>query len=252
MNIFFVVLYQPLFNLLVWLYNVIPGNDIGLAIIALTLLIRLVLYPVTQQSLKSQKAMQTLQPKINALKEQYKDDKDAQAKAMMALYKDEKVNPLSSCLPLVIQLVVLITLYRVLSAGITSAGLDGLYPFVHDPGHLNTSLLGFVDLGAPNIVLAIIAGIVQFFQARMMITRLPGKSTVTKSEGAKDEAMLASVNKSMLYMMPLMTVLIGARLPGGLALYWVVSNAFMVIQQTIAFRTKKPKTTTPTIEPTKT
>lgn len=238
MNIFFVVLYQPLFNLLVWLYNVIPGSDIGFAIIALTLLIRFILVPVTQQSLKSQKAMQGLQPKIEEVKAKYKDDKEGQAKAMMELYKREKVNPLSSCLPLVIQLIVLITLYRVLSAGITSAGLDGLYPFVHDPGHLNTTLLGIVDLGAPNIVLAVIAGIVQFFQAKMMITNQPPKQ-VAKAEGAKDEAMLASVNKSMLYMMPVMTVIIGARLPGGLALYWVVSNLFMVIQQAIVFRKKK-------------
>ena len=237
MNIFFTLLYQPLFNLLVWFYNVIPGNDVGLAIIALTAIIRIILLPLSGASLKSQKALQDLQPKVEEVKARTKDNKEAQAKELMALYKQEKVNPLASCLPTIVQLVILITLYRVLSAGLNSTSLDALYSFVHNPGHMDAIFLHNIDLAVPNLSLAVLAGIVQFVQAKMMITkRVPPQ--VAGKEGSKDEQMMTSMNRSMLYMMPVMTVLIGARLPGGLALYWLVSNLFMVGQQWIVLKKK--------------
>lgn len=241
MNIFFVVLYQPLFNLLVWFYNVIPGNDVGLAIIALTAVIRLILWPLSGASLKSQKALQDLQPKVEEIKARTKDNKETQAKELMALYKAEKVNPLASCLPTIVQLVILITLYQVLSAGLNSSSLDALYGFVFNPGHLDAIFLHRIDLAVPNVVLAVLAGIVQFVQAKMMMTnRVPPQ--VAGKPGAKDEQMMTAMNRSMLYMMPIMTVVIGARLPGGLALYWLVSNLFMVGQQYLVFRKKSKKT----------
>ena len=240
MGIFFTILYQPLFNLLVFFYNVIPGSDIGLAIIALTLFIRIVLIPVSRQQLKSQKSLQDIQPKVEGLKKEYKDDKEGLAKAMMELYKEEKVSPFSSCLPLIIQLVILFALYRVLLEGLGGESLDALYPFIEHPGQINTMFLGFVDLTVPNIPLAVLAGIVQYFQAKMMMTNKP-PAEVEGKEGSKDESMMASMNKSMLYFMPVITVVIGATFPGGLALYWFVSNLFMVIQQVIIFGKKKTK-----------
>ena len=98
------ILYQPLFNLLIFLYNLIPWHDLGIAIIVLTIVIKVVLWPLSGKALKSQKALQSLQPKIEDLKAQYKDDKEGMSRAMMALYKTEKINPFSSCLPLLIQL----------------------------------------------------------------------------------------------------------------------------------------------------
>src|SRR3989338_4605010 len=103
MSLFHTVLYQPLYNLLIWLYNTLPGADMGFAIIALTILVKLIMWPLNQSSLVSQKALQDLQPKLEELKKQHKDDKEGLGKAMMELYKREKVNPLSSCLPLLIQ-----------------------------------------------------------------------------------------------------------------------------------------------------
>lgn len=247
MNLFFTILYQPLFNLLVWLYDVLPGNDIGFAIIVMTIIIRFVLYPLSRQSLKSQKAMQELQPKINELKAKHKEDKELLAKELMALYKEEKVNPLSSCLPLIVQLIVLIALYQVLTAGLSSSSLDALYGFVDNPGHLDSIFLNRIDLADGNIVLALLAGVVQYVQAKMMLTRRPPKA-VQGSPGSRDEEIMIAMNKSMLYVMPVMTVVIGATLPGGLALYWFVSNLFMVIQQYLVFHHKQP--TTPTAPPT--
>lgn len=237
MNVFHEALYRPLFNLLIWLYNVIPGADIGFAIIALTVIVKLILWPLTNASLKSQKALQDLQPKLDALKEEHKDDKEKLAKAMMELYTKEKVNPLSSCLPILVQIPILIALYRVLSDGLHVESLSALYSFVENPGSINEMFLGIVNLAERSIPLAVLAGIFQFWQTKMLIARRPPKQVQGKP-GAKDEEMLASMNQSMMYFMPVMTVVIGASLPGGLTLYWVAINVVSIIQQYMVFKKK--------------
>lgn len=234
-HLYTIIFYQPLFNLLVWFYNVIPGHDMGLAIILLTILIRIILFPVTASSLKSQKAMQELQPKIQALKEQYKNEKEKMAKATMELYTKEKVNPLSSCLPLLIQLPIFIALYQVLSAVLNSQRLELLYSFISRPELINAIAFGAVDLNKPNLIFAVLAGLAQFWQSKTLIHTKP-----PKVPGAKDEAMMSMMNKQMLYFMPVITVFIGASLPGGLTLYWLVTNLLTVAQQLIFLR-KKPE-----------
>jgi len=224
------LLIEPLFNLLVFLYETLPGSDMGLAIIALTILIKLALWPLMNASLKSQKALQEIQPKVAEIKTKYKDDKEAQAKAMMEMYQKEKVNPFSSCLPLLIQFPILIALYRVLLNGFDPAALSMLYDFIPNPGEINKTFLGFLDLSVPSVWLAVLAGVFQFWQTRMLTSKHPPKAVADK-EGAKDEAMLAAMNKSMLYFMPAVTVLIGASLPGGLSLYWVTVTVFSLVQQ---------------------
>ncbi len=235
MGLFQTLLEQPMYNLLIGLYNVLPGADLGFAIIALTVVIKLVLWPLTNSSLKSQRAMQQLQPKLDAIKEQHKDDKEALAKAMMELYSKEKVNPLSSCLPLLIQLPVLIALYRVFMAGLREDGLSMLYPFVSNPGAVNEMFLGLVDLGERSIPLAVLAGAFQFVQTKMLMVKRPPPA-VRNKPGAKDEDMMAAMNKSMLYFMPVMTVAIGISLPAGLTLYWVAVSVISVLQQFLVFR----------------
>lgn len=238
MNLFHEGLYRPLFNLLIWLYDVVPGADIGFAIITLTVLVKLALWPLTNASLRSQKALQDLQPKLDELKEKHKDDKDALAKAMMDLYTKEKVNPLSSCLPILVQIPILIALYQVLSAGLRAESLSDLYPFVTNPGSINEMFLGFVNLAERSIPLAVLAGVLQFWQTRMLIARRPPRQVQGKA-GAKDEEMLASMNQSMMYFMPVMTVVIGVSLPGGLTLYWVAINLISILQQYVVFGKNK-------------
>ncbi len=238
MGIFNTLLYQPIFNLIVFLYDVLPGSDIGFAIIALTILIKLVLWPLMGKSLKSQKALQDIQPKIEELKEKHKDDKEGLAKAMMELYKQEKVNPLSSCFPVLIQLPILLALYRVLLNGFGPETFDQLYGFVANPGIIDYVFLGFLDLAKPSIYLAILAGIFQYFQTAMLLSKRVPKEVEGK-KGAKDENMMAAMNKSMKYFMPVITVVIGASLPAGLTLYWVTVNIFSIIQQYLVFNKKK-------------
>lgn len=240
-SIFTTLFYQPLFNVLIFFYNIVPGHDIGLAIIALTLLIKAILYPFSRQAIKAQKSLQTIQPKIDEVKRRLKDDKEAQAKEMMQLYKDEKVNPFSSCLPLLVQFPFFIAVFQVFRTGLNSENFSLLYPFVANPGQLQLISLGFIDLAKPSIPLAIAAGLAQFWQARMMSTKRPPKAM----PGAKDEDMMAMMNKQMLYMMPAMTVFIGIGLPGGLTLYWLVFTTLTALQQLFMFR-KKPTTTVTT------
>lgn len=233
-NIFQTIFYQPILNLLVFLYNVIPGHDIGLAIIAMTIIIKLALLPLSKQSIKSQKALQDLQPKIDELKKKLANNKEAQAKAMMDLYKQEKVNPFSSCLPLLIQLPFLWAVFRVFRDGLNGASLALVYPFITRPETINHISFGLVDLSKPNVVLAVLAGLAQFWQAKMMTT----KRAEVKNGAAKDEDMMAIMNKQMLYIMPVLTVFIGITLPGGLSLYWFTLTMLTALQQLYIFKKK--------------
>ncbi len=214
------IIYQPLLNLLVWGYNSLPGHDIGLVIIALTILVRIVLAPSMHKQIKSQHAMTKLQPKLNELKEKHKDDKEAQTKALMDLYKEHNVNPLSSCLPLLIQLPILIALYQVFRTAL-NGHLQGLYHFVYNPGVINPYLFGVVNLAKPNIVLAILAGAFQFWQSKMMQAKQTGPTDATTK----------AMQLQMTYLLPLVSVYIAWRLPAGLPLYWIITTMFAIAQQ---------------------
>lgn len=221
-NFFHIVLIQPLLNALIWLYNVIPGHDMGLAIIALTVVLRLLLFPSFQKSLRSQKALQRLQPKLEELKAKHKDDKEAQTKAMLELYKEHKVNPLSSCLPLLIQLPILIALYRVFLSGLAGNDLaPQLYHFVRNPGVINVMFLGLVNLAQPNYIFGVLAGAFQFVQSKMMLP---------KTSAATDKT-ARMMNAQMTYFMPVITIVIAIKLPAGLSLYWIVTTLFAIGQQ---------------------
>lgn len=213
-------IYRPLLNLLVFFYNVIPGHDIGVVIILLTILIRLVLSPLMHKQLKGQKAMNDLQPKLNELREKHKDDKEGQAKAMMSLYKEHNVNPLSSCLPLLIQLPLLIGLYQVFHKAL-GGSLDGIYPFISNPGSLNPMFLGLISMAKPSVVLSVLAGVLQFWQSRMMM-----KNTVMSTDTTAK-----AMSIQTMYVLPVFSIFIAWRLPAGLPLYWVVTTLFSIAQQ---------------------
>ena len=235
MSVFTTIFYQPIFNTLIWFYNSVPGRDIGIAIILLTVLLKIVLWPFSLQSLKSQKAMSELQPKLKELQEKYKGKKEELAKATMQLYSKEKVSPFSSCLPLLIQFPFLIALYQVLRDGLASKGFELLYPFVANPGQIDPTIFGLLNLAAPNFILALLAGGAQYLQSKMLVTKSPPRSVQGK-EGSKDEDTMARMNKQMVYMMPAITVVISAGLPAGLALYWLVQSLLTVGQQALFFR----------------
>lgn len=233
-HFFEVILTQPMFNGFVALYNLVP--DVGFVIFAITILIKLILYPLTKSSIKSQKALTDLQPKLNELKEKYKDDKQKIAQETMLMYKENQVNPFASCLPLLIQLPILIALYYVLQIALKGDQFGLLYSFVKNPGTIKTISLGIFDLKNASPILAILAGAAQFWQSWTMTRKRPDKPV---TPGAKDEDTMAMMNKQMLYFMPLMTVVIGFSLPAGLTLYWFLSTLFTGVQQWFVVRNKK-------------
>lgn len=234
------IFYQPVLNLLIFLYNTIPGQDIGLAIIALTIIVKAILLLPSAQSIRSQRALQAIQPEIDALKQKHGKNKEALAKDLMGVYKKNRVNPLSSCLPIIIQLPFLIAVYQAFRVGLSSPEkLEGLlYSFVVLPSEVHTTLLGVLDLARPNIALALIVGLAQFWQTKMLMH----KRVLMKVPGSKDEDMAAMINKQMLYMAPVMTTVISISLPSGLALYWLVTTLLTVVQQVYIFK-QKPATT---------
>ena len=244
---FTLIFVQPILNVLIWLYSVVPGQDIGLAIILLTIIIKFILYPFTVAQIRQQRALQELQPKIDEIRSRLKDQKEEQARELMALYAKEKVNPASSCLPLLIQLPVLLALYRALIIGLGSGSLDSmLYGFIPHPTHIDPTLFGLINLSKASPVLAIAAAIVQFFQTKQILkppaaTVTPPPSEVAGAPGAKDESMATMMNKQMAYIMPVMTAIIGFSLPGGLTLYWFVMSVLTWLQQWLLMRKMPPK-----------
>ena len=235
-HLFQEVFYRPILNLLVLLFNIIPGNDLGIAIILLTVIIKMILYPLSQKSIQSQKALQDLQPKIEEVKKKYKDNKEEQSKAMLSLYKENKVNPFSSCFPLLVQLPFLIAIFQVFKDGLGEKSLSLTYSFITRPDFINTVFLG-INLSKPNIILAILAGLAQFWQAKMMLTKRPE----IKAEGSKDEDLSAIMNKQMIYFAPIFTVFIGMSMPGGLSLYWFISTLMTALQQLYILKYKNTK-----------
>jgi YidC/Oxa1 family membrane protein insertase len=223
------IIYRPLLNLLVFFHNIIPGHDIGVVIVLLTVIIRLVLAPSFHKSLKSQKAMNDLQPKLAELKEKHKNDKEAQAKAMMELYKEHKINPLASCLPLLVQLPILIGLYQVFRIALGGHEIAGLYSFVKAPAEISPYFFGLVNLAKPSIAFGVIAGLAQFWQSKLMMPKASAQQDVT----AKAMSMQTT------YVLPIVSVIIAMRLPAGLPLYWIVTTLFAVAQQYYIMR-KQP------------
>lgn len=223
------LLYKPILNALIFLYNLL-GHNFGLAIIFLTLAIRGILVPITLPALKSARAMRDLKPELDGLRKKYKKNKKKLQKEQIRLYKEHGINPAAGCLPQILQFLILIALYRV---------------FMHfiQTGEINDTgvEMGFLWLNLsksdPYFFLPILAGFSQLIIA-LMITPRPAelaeisekaKESPQKTEDTEEMAM--AMQKQMIFMMPLMTILIGVKLPSGLALYWLTTTLFSIFQQ---------------------
>lgn len=223
-----VTLYQPLFNLLIFFAWLVPDHNIGWAIILLTILVRIILYPLNAKMISSQRALATLQPEIDRIKTDFKDDQQAQSKAMLELYQAKKINPFGSCVLLLVQLPILWILYRVFTVGLDTSHFALLYSFVPRPTALNTIFFG-IDLVKPSLVIGAFAGIAQFFQSRQLMANQPKTSDKKPSDAAaQTQAILA---KQSMYLFPALTIFISARFPSALALYWLTTTLAMVAQQ---------------------
>lgn len=216
----FHILDQPILNALTLLYTYLPGQDFGVAVIVLTLLLRLVLYPLSAKAFESQKAQMRIQDKVKALQEQYKGQRDELSRKLLELYRLEKINPFAAILPLLPQLLVLLSLYRVLNGGFGEGQLSLIDP----------SFFGIVNLGEKFWPFALAAGVSQFIQGKQMLPR-------QQKAGAKDVSQ--NIQTKMVYALPLLTVVFALQFPSALSLYWTTSNIFSIAQQWHLMRKSK-------------
>lgn len=240
------VLFRPLLNLLVGLTNTLPGHSVGWAIIIVTVIVRVILVPVSlhqvRRTQENQEKMAKLQAELARVKEKHKDDKTKQAEETMRIYREGGVNPASGCLPLLIQLPILIALYRVFLSQLSPDVYPLLYSFVAQPQALTLTFFG-LDLNAPSLRLGVLAGIGQFIQMKFL-TPQPPQNT---SSGDDSAAMMASMQKNMAYIFPVMTVFIALQLPAALALYWLISTLFGIGQQYYFRRVLKLSSSVPVV-----
>lgn len=221
---FNLILYQPLLNALILLYTYLPGHDFGVAVIILTLIIKLILHPSSLHAIRSQKKLSSLQSRIKEIQRKYKNDKQAQAKATMDLYQKEKISPFSGCLPLLLQLPILIALYMVFLKGLQPETLaNSLYNFVPYLGEFTPSFLGLIDLSQSFLPLALVAGVLQFFHAKIS----------TPQKALKKGDFSSMMQSQMLYFFPIFTVFIVWKLGSIIGLYWIVSTLFSIGEQYI-------------------
>ncbi len=219
------VFYKPIYNALIYLTSVMPGHNLGLAIILLTILIRTILLYPSQKALKSQQKMQKIQPRLNEIKEKYKGDQQRISMETMAIWKEAKVNPAGSCLPMILQLPFLISLYYSVRDVINPDATYYLYSALADfnLADINVIFLNILDLTKPNVyVLPLIIGGLQFIQIKL---------TMAKKASPKKENEFAKAQSMTMYAMPVMIAVFTATLPAGIGVYWGTSTLYGIFQQ---------------------
>src|SRR3989338_3456918 len=203
------IFFRPLLNILVCFTGILPFHDLGLAVIILTILVRLVLFPFTHHSLKSQIKMRSLE----------------QERRTMALYKEHGINPFSGCVMLLVQLPLLIGLYRVFLVGVDEMG-GYVYSFVSLPTSIHTLFLGVIDLMEVSIFLAILSGLTQFIQMKL--------SVPASSLGNQQKTDISNMmTTQMTYVMPMIIFVIGLQFAAAVSLYWTTMNIFAIIHEMI-------------------
>ncbi len=226
------LLYRPLYNTLVFLTNLVPGKDIGIALILLTVLVKIILFPLTKKSFKSQLELKKLEPELARIKKEF-PNKDEQAKKTFALYKEHGVNPFSGCLVVLIQIPIIFALYFLFLKGL-NFDQGTLYSFVHLPNTINTNFLGFINMRNPSWIIAILAGASQYLQMAVSMGKVTRPLPTDKHDFKSQLAY--SMNVQMKYVLPLLIIVISWKISSAVALYWVVSNIVTTIQQVMIKR----------------
>jgi YidC/Oxa1 family membrane protein insertase len=245
-DIFNTFLVQPFFNALIYIYNFLPWADIGIATIILTFVIRIILFPLFHKSTKQQILMTKIQPELAKLQKEYKDNKEKLVKAQMELYKKYGASPFGGCLITLIQLPILLAVYRVFLNGFSAERLETLYSFVSKPEIINTFFLGIFNLSEPNIWIAILSAGLQFISSKLIV--LPTTKQKKDSQDSLVQKISGSLQKNMGLIAPVITFVILIRLPSILGIYWSATTLFSIIQQWIIQKKLKEEKSVEIIE----
>lgn len=218
-SFFTLLIYQPILNLTVLAYQTVGLKDLGITIIGMTIAMRLAMLPLSLKTARSQRAMAVIAPEIERIKEQNKGNMNAQSEAIMKLYKDRGISPLAGCLPLVVQLPILIGLYRVFLNIFKPTTIALLYAAIPHPESINHLAFGGIDISVPNHIVAVLAGALQFIQARI--------ATQNQPQSPQTQMMSAQ----MMYLLPVMIIVVGWNFPAGLGLYWITTTLVGIGEQ---------------------
>jgi YidC/Oxa1 family membrane protein insertase len=224
-------IYKPLYNGLILLADLLPFFDAGVLIIIFTVIVKLVLFPLSKKAVRTQAMMKLAEPELKALREKYSKDKQAQALETMKIYKQYGINPLSSIFLLLVQLPIIFALYRIFyTTGFSSVHSELLYSFVGIPATINIMFLGLINVTQKSVVLAVLAAVSQYYQIKFSAPNLPAK-TGDKANFQEDFA--RNMHVQMKYIFPIMILFISYHASAALAIYWTTSNLFMIGQEIV-------------------
>lgn len=235
-NIFHAGIYAPLYNGLIYLVEILPWHDMGLAVIVLTIIVKIILFPLSRKAVQAQMAMKALTPDIEAIKKMHTKDREAQSKAIFALYKERDIHPFAGLGLVLIQFPVLIGLYWVFShGGFPEVDTSVLYDFVPVPSNIHMDFLGFIPLSGNSILLALTAAITQFFYTRLSMGPV---ATVdpTPVESSLSGDLAKSFDTQARYVLPAFIGIISYSVAAAAPLYWTTSNIAMIIQEYLSGR----------------
>ncbi len=219
-------IYNPMYNGLVWLIENIPGHDLGVAVIVFTIVIKLVLFPLSKGAVKTQIIMKQIDPELKEIRTKYKDRQE-QAVKTLELYRKYKLNPFASIFLILIQLPIILALAWIFfRGGFPTIHTDSLYSFIKVPEVVNTHFLGILDVSVKSIVLGAVAGITQFFQIQYSIPKYEAKK-----DGSFQDDFARSMNMNMRFVLPAIVFFVSLGVSGAVALYWITSNLFTIAQE---------------------
>jgi len=224
------ILFRPIFNAFIAIYQFAAFHDLGITIIILTVVIRLILFPLFHATARYQKLAPKVQKRMKEIQHKHKDNKEEQTKAMMELYKEHGINPFTPFISLIVQIPILLALYQVLRKLFSYQPAGLIYPFITAPLSLNTNLLGIIDLSKPNVVIIVLAAALQYIQAKISLPEHEDNAPLDQAE---------KMGRSMALIGPIITLVIFWNLPAALGLYWTTFTAFSVLQQLIVNRRLK-------------
>jgi len=227
-NTFF---YEPLYNSLILLIKIVPWHSVGIAVVLLTIIVKLLLFPLSQKSIKTQLQMKLLEPDLNDIKIKYKDNKQLQAEKIMQIYKEKGLNPFSGIIQLFVQLPVLIALYQVfLRGGLPNIDINLTYFFVNIPDFVNMNFFG-VNMIEKSIIFGFFAALAQFIQIQFSLSNKNKKNIDNKKDLDFKDELAKSMNMQMKYVMPIVIFFIAKSLPVVVSLYLITSSTFAIFQE---------------------
>lgn len=225
--------FDPIYNTLVFFIDSVPGGDIGIAIILTTVVVKVVLLPLSIKAARTQRVMKELEPKLKEIKETYKDKREELARATMDIYREAGLNPFASILLLFIQIPIIIALYLAVSNGggvpLPDINVALLYAFIPVPEAVSMLFVGVIDMAGKSLPLAIIAGITQFIHTHMAMPA-PEPRKAGAEPNLKDD-FARSMQMQMRYVMPVLIAVVAYTISAAIGLYFVVSNLVAIAQE---------------------